>query len=177
MQTFTDQFPITRTSITGRFSSISQKLNSGILNRRSLLYSWQALKLLRETQMFIMHLNHLQTFHIQLWSIAMLLSRGSSRRFIISSSRPHETICKRKYKQLAILTQPIYRYYHSSSCGGRSGVVCYNINHKFVFDTKLLVVGVNEFILSLPFNATDYESAVLPRSTYVQYDALRLEVS
>jgi len=32
-------------------------------------------------------------------------------------------------------------------------------------------------ILNLPANATDYESAVLPRSTYVQYDAMRLEVS
>ena len=34
----------------------------------------------------------------------------------------------------------------------------------------------NEIILSLPYNATDYESALLPRSVYVQYDALRLEV-
>lgn len=34
----------------------------------------------------------------------------------------------------------------------------------------------NEIVLSLPFNATDYESALLPRSVYVQYDALRLEV-
>jgi rhamnogalacturonan endolyase len=36
--------------------------------------------------------------------------------------------------------------------------------------------ATNEVVLSLPYNATDYESAVLPRSIYVQYDALRLEV-
>ncbi|ROW02491.1 hypothetical protein VMCG_06068 [Cytospora schulzeri] len=47
------------------------------------------------------------------------------------------------------------------------------------FPTSYLRVGknaTNEVILSLPYNATDYESAVLPRSIYVQYDALRLEV-
>lgn len=58
----------------------------------------------------------------------------------------------------------------------RSAVSCYNIAHKFVFDTKYLKAGENTIVLSLPFNATDYESAVLPRSVYVQYDALRLEV-
>jgi rhamnogalacturonan endolyase len=39
------------------------------------------------------------------------------------------------------------------------------------------VAGYNEFTLSLPFNATDYESAVLPTTVYVQYDALRLELA
>jgi rhamnogalacturonan endolyase len=58
----------------------------------------------------------------------------------------------------------------------RSEVICYNIAHKFVFDPELLVDGKNEIILSLPPNATDYESAVLTQTTYVQYDALRLEV-
>jgi rhamnogalacturonan endolyase len=53
---------------------------------------------------------------------------------------------------------------------------CYNIAHKFVFDVEHLKTGENTIVLSLPFNATDYESAVLPRSVYVQYDALRLEV-
>ncbi|KAI6912597.1 rhamnogalacturonate lyase [Hortaea werneckii] len=64
----------------------------------------------------------------------------------------------------------------SSSCGVRSAVICYNIAHKFTFDAGLLQSGENELILSLPYNATDYESALLPTSTYVQYDALRLEV-
>lgn len=58
----------------------------------------------------------------------------------------------------------------------RSSVSCYNIAHKFVFDAGLLSKGENEIVLSLPYNATDYESAVLPASVYVQYDALRLEI-
>lgn len=40
----------------------------------------------------------------------------------------------------------------------------------------MLVEGANEMVLSLPPNATDYETAVLPGTTYVQYDALRFEV-
>ncbi|KAK7998447.1 type I polyketide synthase [Apiospora arundinis] len=73
----------------------------------------------------------------------------------------------------------IIPYYHSSSCGVRSAVVCYQVAHKFVFPAEYLTSGTNrtnEIILSLPFNATDYESALLPRSVYVQYDSLRLEV-
>lgn len=58
----------------------------------------------------------------------------------------------------------------------RSEVICYNIVNKFSFDPKFLVEGKNEIILSLPANATDYESALLTTTTYVQYDALRLEV-
>ncbi|THV84109.1 rhamnogalacturonate lyase, partial [Aureobasidium pullulans] len=64
----------------------------------------------------------------------------------------------------------------SSSCATRSAVICYALAHKYEFDANLLKEGQNKMILSLPFNATDYESAVLPRSTYVQYDSLRLEV-
>ncbi|KAI1144980.1 polysaccharide lyase family 4 protein [Nemania diffusa] len=68
-------------------------------------------------------------------------------------------------------------YYHSSSCGVRSSVVCYQVAHKFTFPTSYLETRTtNEIILSLPHNATDYESAMLPTSIYVQYDALRLEV-
>ncbi|KAI0132171.1 galactose mutarotase-like domain-containing protein [Xylariales sp. AK1849] len=68
-------------------------------------------------------------------------------------------------------------YYQSSSCAVRSAVNCYNIAHKFHFESSLLQPGNNTLILSLPYNATDYESAVLTQSIYVQYDALRLEVS
>jgi rhamnogalacturonan endolyase len=64
----------------------------------------------------------------------------------------------------------------SSSCATRSAVVCYALAHKYEFDSNLLKEGQNKMILSLPSNSTDYESAVLPRSTYVQYDSLRLEV-
>ncbi|KAH8894154.1 polysaccharide lyase family 4 protein [Thozetella sp. PMI_491] len=70
-------------------------------------------------------------------------------------------------------------YDHSSSCGVRSGTVCYQVANKFTFPVALLSAGqdaTNEIVLSLPHNATDYESALLPRSVYVQYDALRLEV-
>lgn len=55
-------------------------------------------------------------------------------------------------------------------------MICYNIANKFTFDPEIFVNGVNEIVLSLPANATDYESAVLPTSVYVQYDALRLEI-
>ena len=59
----------------------------------------------------------------------------------------------------------------------RSAVICYNVAHKFKFNSTLLKSGQeNKIILSLPFNATDYETAILPGSVYVQYDALRLEV-
>jgi rhamnogalacturonan endolyase len=58
-------------------------------------------------------------------------------------------------------------------------VVCYQVANKFTFPTGYLSTGLNatnEIVLSLPYNATDYESAVLATSVYVQYDALRLEV-
>jgi rhamnogalacturonan endolyase len=54
--------------------------------------------------------------------------------------------------------------------------VCYNLANKFVFDPKLLREGENEIVLSLPYNATNYESALLPQSVYIQYDALRFEI-
>jgi rhamnogalacturonan endolyase len=40
----------------------------------------------------------------------------------------------------------------------------------------MLKDGENSLILSLPYNGTNYESALLPESVYVQYDAMRLEV-
>ncbi|KAE8328080.1 galactose mutarotase-like domain-containing protein [Aspergillus sergii] len=72
----------------------------------------------------------------------------------------------------------IIPYYHSSSCGTRSGISCYQVSNKFTFPSGYLRSGnaSNEIILSLPFNATDYEAGSLPSSLYVQYDALRLEV-
>ncbi|KAI1380290.1 polysaccharide lyase family 4 protein [Hypoxylon crocopeplum] len=67
--------------------------------------------------------------------------------------------------------------YRSGSCGVRSSVVCQNFGKKFVFSTDLLKEGVNEFVLSLPFNATNTETALLPGTIYLQYDALRFELS
>ena len=68
------------------------------------------------------------------------------------------------------------RYYQSSSCAVRSAIICYNLAHKFTFNSSLLIQGENSIVLSLPYNGTDYESAVLPEAVYVQYDAMRLEV-
>jgi rhamnogalacturonan endolyase len=65
----------------------------------------------------------------------------------------------------------------SSSCAVRSAATCYTLGHEYVFDANLLKVGLNEFVLSLPANATAPESAVLPESVYIQYDAMRLEVA
>ncbi|CAN9430597.1 unnamed protein product [Alternaria alternata] len=70
----------------------------------------------------------------------------------------------------------IIPYNQSSSCAVRSAVICYNLAHKFLFPTSMLKDGENSLILSLPYNGTNYESALLPESVYVQYDAMRLEV-
>lgn len=69
------------------------------------------------------------------------------------------------------------RYNQSSSCAVRSAVICYQLANRFNFPSSYLKANAtNKIVLSLPFNATDYESALLARSIYVQYDALRLEV-
>lgn len=66
---------------------------------------------------------------------------------------------------------------HSSSCGVRSAASCYNTRNKWTFDVGYLQEGLNTFTLALPFNATAPEDAVLAETTYLQYDALRLEVA
>lgn len=58
----------------------------------------------------------------------------------------------------------------------RSAAICYNVAHKFEFHPKILKEGENELVLSLPYNATNYEPAQLAESIYVQYDALRFEI-
>ncbi|QPC80168.1 hypothetical protein HYE68_010920 [Fusarium pseudograminearum] len=67
-------------------------------------------------------------------------------------------------------------YWRSGSCAVRSAVACQNIEHKFEFSASKLKQGKNEFVLSLPFNASSIETALLPDTLYVQYDAFRLEV-
>ncbi|TFY81317.1 hypothetical protein EWM64_g2699 [Hericium alpestre] len=62
---------------------------------------------------------------------------------------------------------PIY-YYQSGSCAVRSGISCYVLSQKFTFPGTSLKRGANKFVLELPQNA---------RGIYVQYDALRLELS
>ncbi|KAK6215378.1 rhamnogalacturonate lyase C [Colletotrichum tabaci] len=68
-------------------------------------------------------------------------------------------------------------YWRSGSCGVRSAVACQNIENKFTFSSSALKEGQNELTLSLPFNASSVETALLPDSLYVQYDALRLELA
>lgn len=67
-------------------------------------------------------------------------------------------------------------YWRSGSCGVRSGIVCQNIEHKFKFPAEGLRAGTNKLVLSLPYNATNVEGALLPNALYVQYDALRFEL-
>ncbi|GMF76573.1 unnamed protein product [Aspergillus oryzae] len=65
----------------------------------------------------------------------------------------------------------------SSSCIVRSAVSCYQVRSRMEFPADWLNVGNNVLTLHLPRNATDYETAVLPGTVYVQYDALRLELA
>lgn len=74
-------------------------------------------------------------------------------------------------------TTLVVPWYKSSSCAVRSAVSCYQVGGKLRFPVqKGLRVGWNTLVLALPFNGTNVETAVLPVSVYVQYDALRLEV-
>ncbi|KAI1102276.1 polysaccharide lyase family 4 protein [Jackrogersella minutella] len=96
---------------------------------------------------------------------------------VFNASEPHSNLAYIVNINGKDLAPWIIPYDQSSSCAARSAVICYNVANKFTFDPALLKEGENKIVLSLPFNATDYESAVLPPSIYVQYDALRLEVS
>ncbi|KAI1481632.1 polysaccharide lyase family 4 protein [Daldinia eschscholtzii] len=96
---------------------------------------------------------------------------------VFNASEPHANLAYTVNVNGKDLEPWIIPWHHSSSCAVRSAVICYNIANKFIFDAGLLKEGENKIVLSLPFNATNYESAVLPNSVYVQYDALRLELS
>lgn len=56
-----------------------------------------------------------------------------------------------------------------------SSVSCYDIAHKFEFETKRLKGSNNKIVLRVRADDMDYESAVLPQQAYVQYDPLHLE--
>ncbi|KAI9739177.1 MAG: hypothetical protein M1834_007390 [Cirrosporium novae-zelandiae] len=68
---------------------------------------------------------------------------------------------------------PAYDWYiwqgYASSLGMRSGVSGYNLKTYWRWNGTLFKEGENKIVLSLPQNASSY--------AYVQYDALRLEVS
>ncbi|PTU19678.1 hypothetical protein P175DRAFT_0550252 [Aspergillus ochraceoroseus IBT 24754] len=71
----------------------------------------------------------------------------------------------------------IIGFNQSSSCIVRSAVSCYQVSSRMEFPTEWLKVGENLLTLRLPYNATDTETAILPGTVYVQYDALRLELA
>ncbi|KAK6580803.1 hypothetical protein PZA11_007039 [Diplocarpon coronariae] len=112
------------------------------------------------------------TFTVQLAAA----KTAAGNRDVYNASEPHSNLAYTVVVNGHPLAPWIIPYYHSSSCAVRSSVSCYNVAQKFTFDPAYLVAGWNEIVLSLPANATGYESALLPRSVYVQYDALRLEV-
>ncbi|KAJ5786014.1 Glycoside hydrolase-type carbohydrate-binding [Penicillium pulvis] len=70
----------------------------------------------------------------------------------------------------------IIGFNQSSSCIVRSAVSCYQVGSRMEFPADWLRVGDNVLRLHLPYNATDTETAILPASVYVQYDAIRLEL-
>lgn len=70
----------------------------------------------------------------------------------------------------------IIGFNQSSSCIVRSAVSCYQVRSRMEFPADWLRVGDNVLRLHLPYNATDTETAILPASVYVQYDAIRLEL-
>lgn len=74
-------------------------------------------------------------------------------------------------------TTVLIPWWKSSSCIVRSAVSCYQVREKVRFDKEVLKEGWNHLELSLPDNATDTETAVLPNAIYVQYDALRFELA
>ncbi|KAJ5131569.1 uncharacterized protein N7515_007608 [Penicillium bovifimosum] len=70
----------------------------------------------------------------------------------------------------------IIGFNQSSSCIVRSAVSCYQVRTRLGFPANWLHAGDNTLRLHLPFNATDTETAILPATVYVQYDAIRLEL-
>jgi rhamnogalacturonan endolyase len=111
------------------------------------------------------------TFTVQLASVKTSAGNNDAAAGKVWEDLPYTVVVNGK--QLDTWTIPSE---HSSSCAVRSAATCYTTGHKFKFDAKMLKIGSNEFVLSLPPRATAPEDAVLPESVYVQYDALRLEV-
>ncbi|KAI3331544.1 polysaccharide lyase family 4 protein [Xylariaceae sp. AK1471] len=112
------------------------------------------------------------TFTVQLAGV----KTASGNTDVYNASEPHANLKYTVNVNGQDLEPWVIPYYQSSSCAVRSAVICYNVANKFTFDSALLKQGENQIVLSLPFNATDYETAVLSGAVYVQYDALRLEV-
>lgn len=96
---------------------------------------------------------------------------------VYNSSEPYTNLSLESYmnEHPDPLTM-IIGFNQSSSCIVRSAVSCYQVSSRMTFPASWLQVGNNVLRLHLPYNATDTETAILPGTVYVQYDALRLEV-
>ncbi|KAF7191455.1 Rhamnogalacturonate lyase B [Pseudocercospora fuligena] len=136
---------------------------NGNVNNWTIIFDTEAEKLEDKT---------IATFTIQLAGA----KTAAGNTDVFNSSQPYSDLPYTVSVNGHDLESWIIPYYQSSSCAVRSAVSCYHLSHKFVFDVAMLNAGRNEFVLSLPWNATDYESALLAESVYVQYDALRLVV-
>ncbi|GLB02172.1 hypothetical protein AtubIFM57258_003514 [Aspergillus tubingensis] len=103
---------------------------------------------------------------------------ASGNTDVYNASEPYANLALESYinDQAEPLTLLI-GFNQSSSCIVRSAVSCYQVRSRMEFPTDWLKVGNNVLTLHLPYNATDTETAILPATVYVQYDALRLEVS
>ncbi|KAI5780971.1 galactose mutarotase-like domain-containing protein [Geopyxis carbonaria] len=95
---------------------------------------------------------------------------------IFNATEPYADLPLRTVVNGEGTVEMVVPWYKSSSCIVRSAVSCYQVAERMTFPASWLRVGGNEFVISLPEGAVDYESAVLPAGVYVQYDALRLEV-
>ncbi|KAJ5100105.1 Glycoside hydrolase-type carbohydrate-binding [Penicillium argentinense] len=96
---------------------------------------------------------------------------------VYSTTEPYNNLSLESY----INEQPdpltlVVGFNQSSSCIVRSAVSCYQVSSRMKFPASWLQEGNNSLRLHLPYNATDTETAILPATVYVQYDALRLEV-
>lgn len=102
---------------------------------------------------------------------------ASGNTDVYSSTEPYNNLSLESFinDQSDPLTMVI-GFNQSSSCIVRSAVSCYQIGSRMEFPADWLHVGDNVLRLHLPYNATDTETAILPASVYVQYDAIRLEL-
>ncbi|KAJ5524595.1 Glycoside hydrolase-type carbohydrate-binding [Penicillium frequentans] len=102
---------------------------------------------------------------------------ASGNTDVYSPTEPYTNLSLESYinDQSDPLTM-IIGFNQSSSCIVRSAVSCYQVGSRMEFPADWLRVGDNVLRLHLPYNATDTETAILPASVYVQYDAIRLEL-
>lgn len=102
---------------------------------------------------------------------------ASGNTDVYNASEPYTNLPLESYiNEIEEPLTMVIGFNQSSSCIVRSAVSCYQVRSRLEFPVEWLKVGENLLTLHLPYNATNTETAVLPTSVYVQYDALRLEV-